>query len=212
MKLIQELQQVIEQSELNEASLGSKQEFMSYQEWKNALPPKSTFVKDGNVERAQAISKDFEGVAGTWDKSKNSGWIYAHYLDKKNLREFAETTQEPIMENWAKKLAQANKDRAKKDKEERVALEKAQALAKKEQAAAAKAELIPKIASIIQREVSAVYPDADPFDFILPKVRKLGVAERDVLDLLNKACKEKLGAKSYDQYLSDFADDAGNVS
>lgn len=123
-----------------------------------------------------------------------------------------ETKQEVIVENWAKRLAQANKERAKKEAEERKAFEAEQKRIAKEQEAAAKAEIIPKIAMIIQREVAAVYPDADPWDFIAPKVRKLGIAERDVLTMLNKACKEKLGAKSYDAYLQDFADDAGDIS
>lgn len=76
-------------SELFEASLGSRVEFRSRKEWENALPSKRTMHKDGNLERAQALGKDFEGVAGTWDSNKNTGWIYAYYLKKSNLVEAA---------------------------------------------------------------------------------------------------------------------------
>lgn len=118
------------------------------------------------------------------------------------------TPQEPIMENWAKKLAQANKERAKKETAERKAFEAEQARIAKEQAALQKADTLKKVAQIIQREVANTFPDADPFDFIFPKVRKLGVPEHRVMDLLNQAAKE-LGAKSYDGYLNDFAADHG---
>ena len=70
-----------------EASLGHRVPYESYKAWKADLPAKSTFHKDGNIERAQAFGKDFEGVAGTWYADKNSGWIYAYYLDKENLLE-----------------------------------------------------------------------------------------------------------------------------
>lgn len=70
---------------VSEAQLGSRVEFSSRKEWENALPSKHTLHKDGALERAQAIGKDFEGVAGTWDSNKNTGWIYAYYLKKSNL-------------------------------------------------------------------------------------------------------------------------------
>jgi hypothetical protein len=68
------------------AKLGSKVPFESFQEWKKALPKKSTFHKDDHLERAQALGKDFEGVAGTFDHTKNNGWIYEYYMDANNLR------------------------------------------------------------------------------------------------------------------------------
>ena len=74
-------------TDMVEASLGPRVPYESYKAWKADLPAKSTFHKDGNIERAQALGKDFEGVAGTWYADKNSGWIYAYYLDKKNLLE-----------------------------------------------------------------------------------------------------------------------------
>jgi predicted O-methyltransferase YrrM len=126
----------------------------------------------------------------------------------KELMEQAAAPQESIMENWAKKLAQANRERAKKEAEELKAFEAEQARIRKEQEALKKADLSKKVAQIIQREVSNTFPDADPFDFIFPKVRKLGVPEHRVMDVLNQASKE-LGAKNYDHYLKQFAADHG---
>jgi hypothetical protein len=69
--------------------LGSRVEYEDYDTWKKDLPPKSTFnISDADgKERAQAIGKDFEGVAGTWDHETDSGWIYEYYLKKSNLAE-----------------------------------------------------------------------------------------------------------------------------
>lgn len=72
---------------VKEASLGSRIEFGNYKAWKAALPPKSDIVDSIKFERAQSRTHDFEGIAGTWDKAQGTGWIYAHYLDKKNLVE-----------------------------------------------------------------------------------------------------------------------------
>src|ERR1035437_8064094 len=66
--------------EIKEASLGSRVQCPNYAEWKRNLPKGSDFHKDGTLEYAQSISKDFEGVAGTFDHHKNTGWIYSHYL------------------------------------------------------------------------------------------------------------------------------------
>lgn len=70
-----------------EASLGSRIDYDSYKAWKDDLPKKSTFHKAEHLERAQAAGKDFDGVAGTWDHDKKTGWIYAYYLKKDNLSE-----------------------------------------------------------------------------------------------------------------------------
>ena len=71
------------------ASTGKKIQYVSYKEWKADLP-KSTFHKgsypDEHLERAQSRTKHLEGIAGTWDSKKNSGWIYSHYLDKNNFK------------------------------------------------------------------------------------------------------------------------------
>lgn len=71
-------------------SLGSRIEYSSYNLWKDDLPKGSTFHNDrinDKIQRAQAIGKDYEGVAGTWDHEADKGWIYAYYLKKENLRE-----------------------------------------------------------------------------------------------------------------------------
>ena len=72
---------------VKEATLGARVEYDSYKMWKADLPAKSTFHKDGHLERAQAEAKDFGGVAGTWNSEKKSGWIYEYYLKKSNLHE-----------------------------------------------------------------------------------------------------------------------------
>ena len=68
-------------------TLGSKIEFVGLANWKESLPANSTFHKDGQLERAQARGKDFEGVAGTFNHNTNKGWIYAYYTKKENLVE-----------------------------------------------------------------------------------------------------------------------------
>lgn len=68
-------------------SLGSRVEYEDYDEWKQDLPPKATCKNSNGKERAQAVGKDFEGVAGTWDHETDSGWIYEYYLKKSNLTE-----------------------------------------------------------------------------------------------------------------------------
>jgi hypothetical protein len=71
--------------------LGSKVEFDDYKTWKKSLPAKSTFNSQSpegkGIERAQALGKDFEGVAGAWDHETDTGWIYEYYLKKENLAE-----------------------------------------------------------------------------------------------------------------------------
>jgi hypothetical protein len=81
--------------EVKEASLGSRVEFPNYAEWKRKLPAKCTFHKDGDLERAQSITKDFEGVAGTFDHKKNTGWIYAHYLKVIESEDLSEAVVSP---------------------------------------------------------------------------------------------------------------------
>lgn len=73
------------------AQLGSRISYDSYQNWLSDLPKRRDLVKSaaGTIERAQCIGKDFEGVAGTFDKVSGKGWIYAYYLKKENVRESA---------------------------------------------------------------------------------------------------------------------------
>src|ERR1035437_8806814 len=84
-----------EPKEVKEASLGSRVEFPNYAEWKKKLPAKCTFHKDGDLERAQSITRDFEGVAGTFDHKKNTGWIYAHYLKVIESEDLSEAVVSP---------------------------------------------------------------------------------------------------------------------
>lgn len=93
-----------EPKEVKEASLGSKVDFPNYDEWKRKLPKGSTFHKDGSLERAQSISKDFEGVSGTFDHKKNTGWIYAHYLKVVESSELTEAVGNPKVIQVKKKL------------------------------------------------------------------------------------------------------------
>jgi hypothetical protein len=71
---------------LTEAKLGTKEPFTDYKQWKAALPKGCTF-NGHELERAQCITKDFEGVAGEFNHDKGQGWIYSYHLDKKNLQE-----------------------------------------------------------------------------------------------------------------------------
>jgi len=180
-------------------SLGSRVEYDSYELWKADLPKNSTFHKDQNLERAQALSKQYEGVAGTWNSSTKKGWIYAHYLDKKNLKE-----------NWAKNLAAQNRARMKKEKEEaKAALEKkiAERVAKQQ---TAQKEYFQKLARIVQDCVANSVPDSDGLDQAFRQARKLGARELDAMDDLDKACKLHLGAKSYYDYFSQVMKDIGS--
>jgi hypothetical protein len=77
------------EASLKEAKLGSKVEYTKHSLWKKDLPPKADCKKDGKIERAQAIGKDFEGVAGEWNSTEATGWIYSYYLKKENLTEDA---------------------------------------------------------------------------------------------------------------------------
>ena len=189
-------------NELFEAkNLGSKVAYSSFVSWKTDLPGKSTFHKDGSLERAQALGKDFEGVAGTFDHRKGTGWIYEYYLDKKNL-----------VEGWERDLANANKERAKKEAEAKKAIEKANkkmsnaelAKQRKEEMAAYNADLLARIAQMISIEASNTLPDVDPFDRIVKKLDRMGINENDYMTVLNRAAKKHLQCKSYDDYLANF--------
>lgn len=96
-------------AELFEASLGSRFEFTSRKDWENALPPKHTLHKDGALERAQALGKDFEGVAGTWNFDKNVGWIYTYYLKKSNLVEASVDDDDDDEDKWLTPLKDLSK-------------------------------------------------------------------------------------------------------
>lgn len=98
-----------------EPTLGARFEFHTYSDWKAALPKGSSLYKPagGTVERAQALSKDFEGVAGVFDHGSNKGWIYEHYLNKANLREAVKGSWTVHnMSGSPKKFADAHSDAA----------------------------------------------------------------------------------------------------
>ena len=64
---------------ISEGAGGEKVEFTNYQEWKNALPPTSRIFKDGQIDRARTTGEDIDGIVGQFDRSKNTGFIYAIY-------------------------------------------------------------------------------------------------------------------------------------
>lgn len=73
-----------------------------------------------------------------------------------------------------------------------------------------KAELeakLTKIAYIIQDAASQAFPDGDPFDIIIGKMRRMGITNYDIRDWLDRAAKHVLGVKDYDTYMADMYDD-----
>lgn len=69
-------------------STGDRVEYDNYGMWKRDLPQKNTtFRTEANIEYAQTIGRHLEGISGKWNMNTNMGWIYEHYLDKKNLFE-----------------------------------------------------------------------------------------------------------------------------
>lgn len=79
---------VLGNSNIREASIGSRVGYDNYNAWKADCPPKTDFKKPANqdIEIALASGKDFSGRAGQWDHAKNEGWIYEYYLKKSNLQ------------------------------------------------------------------------------------------------------------------------------
>lgn len=69
-----------------------------------------------------------------------------------------------------------------------------------------------KVADVIEIEVGNSFPDGDPFDFIQPRLEKMYDLGPDpyILDILDAAVKEHLGAQSYHAYLANFWDDAAS--
>ena len=74
---------------------------------------------------------------------------------------------------------------------------------------AAKVDHLPEIARIIQHEVGNHYPDSDGWDAINSKVRKLtGVRDPyEASQLMDKAAKKHLQAKSFGHYVDHFGDE-----
>lgn len=65
---------------------------------------------------------------------------------------------------------------------------------------------ISKVANIIQTEVAAVYPDADPYDFIEIKLKQYGLPESLWDKYIKLACKY-LGSRDLQHYLHNFDKD-----
>jgi hypothetical protein len=59
-----------------------------------------------------------------------------------------------------------------------------------------------RIADIIQDAWGQSFPDGDPADIIIPKLRKLGIDTYDAMDWMNKAARRVMGYKSYNDFLS----------
>lgn len=59
-------------------------EFTSEKEWRANLPANAVITTNqfdnGKALVAQASNKDMDGIAGRFDTSKQSGWIYSGYM------------------------------------------------------------------------------------------------------------------------------------
>ena len=76
--------------------------------------------------------------------------------------------------------------------------------------AAATNEKLSSIAQYIQDAVSNSFPDGDPIDYLIPKMRRLGIDSYETGDWLDKAAKKYLHSKSYHGYLHDVWQDFMN--
>jgi hypothetical protein len=63
-----------------------------------------------------------------------------------------------------------------------------------------------KIANIIQDAWGQAFPDGDPIDIIMPKMRRMGIDMYDVGDWLNKAARRVMGYRSYQDFLEQSWD------
>ena len=59
-----------------------------------------------------------------------------------------------------------------------------------------------KIANIIQDAWGQAFPDGDPADIIVPRLRRLGIDRYDAIDWMNKAARRIMGYKSYNDFLA----------
>lgn len=67
-------------------------------------------------------------------------------------------------------------------------------------------QLLYKISDLINDAVGYSFPDGDPIDYIMPRIKKLGIDPYDAMPYLDKAAKKHLGSKTYYDYLADFWD------
>lgn len=63
-----------------------------------------------------------------------------------------------------------------------------------------------KIARIIEDSLGYTFPDGDPIDYIMPRVKRLGIDEYDMSKWLDRAARKVLGAKSLNDYLGSVWD------
>lgn len=86
---------------------------------------------------------------------------------------------------------------------------------KKPNASEEKAKKLLTISQYIEDAVSNTFPDGDPFDHLMPKLRRLGLNDNNKMEWLDAATKKHLGMKSYYDYLAavwdDFARDSGDI-
>ena len=68
-------------------------------------------------------------------------------------------------------------------------------------------QALSKLATVIEDGVGNSFPDGDPFDYIAPRARKLGIQMDNLLAWLDRAAKKHLSAKSYHDYLDQIWDD-----
>lgn len=64
-----------------------------------------------------------------------------------------------------------------------------------------------RIANIIQDAWGQAFPDGDPADIIIPKLRRLGIDTYDAIDWMNKAARRVMGFKSYNDFLEKSWDE-----
>lgn len=64
-----------------------------------------------------------------------------------------------------------------------------------------------KVAIDFENVVGQVFPDGDPLDYMIPKLKRMGIDQYDVGKVLDQAARKYLGAKSYTDYLSNMWDD-----
>lgn len=78
-----------------------------------------------------------------------------------------------------------------------------------------KAQKLERISHYIEDAIGNTFPDGDPFDHLMPKLRKLGLNDNNMMEWLDAATKKHLGMKSYYAYLAavwdDFARDSGDM-
>jgi hypothetical protein len=69
-----------------------------------------------------------------------------------------------------------------------------------------------RVAQSIERWAGEVFPDGDPFDYIIRDLSKMGISQDNATEWMDKAARKYLGAKSYNGYLADLWDDVSKDS